>query len=445
MELYSINPIDGRYKTSVKELSDYFSEYAYIKYRIYLEIEYFINLTSVIPELQQQFPLQIITSLQNIYQNFCERDAKKIKQIENRTNHDVKSIEYFLRDKFDELGLQKYREYIHFGLTSQDINNPMTMLQIKHCIENVYFKNIQLLQTLLQELAKSYINIPMLAKTHGQPASPTILGKEIFVYCERINNEINNLKNIKYTTKFGGAIGNFNAHHVSTPEVNWLEFADKFISQLGLIRNKYTTQIDHYDNYAIIFDNLRRINNILIDFDRDMWLYISQNYFKQKVLQNEVGSSTMPHKINPINFELSEGNLLLANNLLNFLSNKLPISRLQRDLTDSTTLRNIGVAFGYTLIGIKSIIKGLNRLEVNLLQIEKDLADNWIVISEGIQTILRRSGYQNAYDALKKYTRTGEIRNKENMDLFINSLQIDNTLKAKLLSITPFNYYGILF
>jgi len=441
-ELYAISPIDGRYKNSIKELQDYFSEFALIKYRIFIEIEYFIHLAQSLPELQTLTPQNLLT-LQSIYQTFSDKDAKKVKQIEKRTNHDVKSVEYFLRDKFTELGFHNYKEYIHFGLTSQDINSSANMLQIKNCIQHVYLKNLQFLLDALMSLANLW-NIVILGKTHGQPASPTILGKEILVFCERLNKEVNILNNINYSTKFGGAVGNFNAHIISCPEVDWLTFADKFTSNIGLIRNKYTTQIDHYDNYAQIFDSLRRINTVLIDFDRDMWTYISNNYFNLKIVQNEVGSSAMPHKVNPIQFELSEGNLMLANNLLNFMSNKLPISRMQRDLTDSTVLRNVGTAFGHTLIGIKAILKGLNRVEPNLEVIERDLSHNWMVISEGIQTILRRSGYLDAYEALKQYTRTGEVMNKDRMDYFINNLEIDDILKERLLSITPFNYFGIV-
>lgn len=442
-EIFAVSPIDGRYRKSVKELADYFSEYALIKYRIYIEIEYFIYLTQYLPELQNIGEANIAL-IRDIYNNYGLKDAKAVKNIEKKTNHDVKSVEYHMRNKFDEIGLSQYKEYIHFGLTSQDINSSANMLQIMLFIREIYTPNLTNLCNLLSELSTTWFNIPMLSRTHGQPATPTLLGKEILVYCERLNNEIEILNKIDYSTKFGGAVGNMNAHYVACPEVDWITFANNFAMILGLSRNKYTTQIDHYDNYARIFDNLRRINVILIDLSRDVWMYISQNYFSQKIHQNEVGSSAMPHKVNPINFENAEGNLMLANTLFDFMSNKLPISRLQRDLTDSTVLRNVGVSFAHTLTSIKSLVKGFNRIDVNMDMIQNDLGNNWMVIAEAIQTILRRSGYVNAYDALRNYTRVETNMTKEKMDYFINNLQIDNVLKEKLLSITPYNYYGYI-
>jgi adenylosuccinate lyase len=440
MELLAISPIDGRYKYQVKELSDYFSEYALIKYRLYIETEYFIALCQVLPELQG-FDINI---MKNIHQNFNHKEAKSVKQIERRTNHDVKAVEYYIANKLTELNLSQYKNYIHFGLTSQDINNPANTLQIMDCIINVYQPILNTVLQNLTNISSQLSDVVMLAKTHGQPASPTVLGKELYVFCERIINEIQNLDNIKFSTKFGGAVGNFNAHHVVAPEVNWIQFADSFIESMGMYRHKYTTQIDHYDNYANLFDVVRRINTILIDLDQDIWLYISNNYFKQKIKQGEVGSSTMPHKVNPIDFENSEGNLLLANTLLNFFSNKLPISRLQRDLTDSTTLRNVGTAFAHTLIGFKSLLKGLNKLEVNREVINKDLEQNWVVVGEAIQTILRRVGYDGAYEALKEFTRNNGQITQEMMQQFITTLQIDENTRMRLMSITPFNYYGNL-
>lgn len=438
MELLAISPIDGRYKYQVKELSDYFSEYALIKYRLYIEIEYFIALCLVLPELQE-FDINI---MKNIYQNFNHKEAKCIKQIERRTNHDVKAVEYYIANKLTEYNLQQYNNFIHFGLTSQDINNPANTLQIMDCIINTYQPLLNSVLQNLTSISSQLYDVVMLSRTHGQPASPTILGKELYVFCERLINEIENLDNIKFSTKFGGAVGNFNAHYIAAPEVDWVQFSDKFMENMGMYRHQYTTQIDHYDNYANLFDIIRRINTILIDLDQDIWLYISINYFKQKVKLGEVGSSTMPHKVNPIDFENSEGNLLLANALLNFFSNKLPISRLQRDLTDSTTLRNVGTAFAHTIIGFKSLLKGLNKLEVNRIVINQDLTQNWVVVSEAIQTVLRRVGYDGAYEALKNFTRNNETITEELMQQFIATLQIDENTRMRLMSITPFNYYG---
>lgn len=439
MDIFAISPIDGRYKNQVKELVEYFSEFSLIKYRLFIEIEYFISLTQTLPELNG-FNINI---MRDIYNKFNEKEAKIIKGIEKRTNHDVKAIEYYIGNKLTFLNLSQYKNYVHYGLTSQDINNPATILQIMQFINNIYKPLLNSLVNDLTDLSRNLSNTVILARTHGQPASPTVFGKEIYVYCERLSNEMINLDNIRYSTKFGGAVGNFNAHYVSAPEIDWIKFSDKFIENLGLYRNKYTTQIDHYDNYAIIFDNIRRINNILIDLDKDIWMYISYNYFKQKINKEEVGSSTMPHKVNPIDFENSEGNLFLANNLFDFFSNKLPISRLQRDLTDSTTLRNVGTAFGHLLIGYKSLQKGLRKLEINQEIIVKDLEENWVVVSEAIQTILRRTGYNDAYESLKEFTRNNGTITHDLMNQFINSLVIDQQLKFRLMEITPYNYVGM--
>lgn len=439
MNLLAISPIDGRYKEQVKELVEYFSEYSLIKYRLYIELEYFIALTYILPELRG-FNVNI---MRDIYYKFDEKEANSVKKIEKKTNHDVKAVEYYIYNKLVMLNLPQYKNYIHYGLTSQDINNPANTLQLMNFMTSVYKPLLQSLLNDLSNLSSDISNVVILSRTHGQPASPTVFGKEMYVFHERLTNEFTNLENIKYSTKFGGAVGNFNAHYVSSPEIDWIKFADKFISDLGMYRNKYTTQIDHYDNYANIFDNVRRINNILIDLNKDIWMYISYNYFKQKIKENDVGSSTMPHKVNPIDFENSEGNLLLANNLFNFFSNKLPISRLQRDLTDSTVLRNVGTAFAHTLIGYKSLLRGLKKLEINIDVINRDLNDNWVVVSEAIQTVLRRAGYEDAYEALKTFTRNNGQITRELMNQFINGLMIDQALKIRLMDITPYNYYGI--
>ncbi|GAB4296994.1 MAG: adenylosuccinate lyase [Marinilabiliales bacterium] len=443
-ELIAISPIDGRYRNKTKELSDFFSEYALIKYRVFIEIQYFIALTKIpIPQLKDVSKSQI-DKLEQLISDFTQDDAKNIKEIEKTTNHDVKAVEYFLRNKFDELGLKKFKEFIHFGLTSQDINNTAIPLSLKHSMENVYFPLLMELNYKLQELADKWKSIPMLARTHGQPASPTKLGKEIKVFIERIDKQAGLLKLIPFSAKFGGATGNFNAHHIAYPEINWVEFADAFVNNiLGLDRSKTTTQIEHYDNLAALFDNIKRINTVLIDLCRDIWTYISMDYFKQKINKNEVGSSAMPHKVNPIDFENAEGNLGVANAIFEHLSSKLPISRLQRDLTDSTVLRNIGTPFAHTIIAVKSILKGLNKLVINEEKINFDLENNWVVVSEAIQTVLRREGIDNPYEHLKKLTRKNEKIDKKAILQFIDSLNIEPEIKEELKKITPFNYTGI--
>ena len=407
--LTAISPIDGRYRDKTNKLGKYFSEYALIKYRVHVEIEYFISLCSLpLPQLKA-IDKDTIDKLRTIYRDFTEEDAAKVKEIEKVTNHDVKAVEYFIKDKIKEIGenIYKYKEFIHFGLTSQDINNTSVPLSIKEALVNVYYPAIEELISQLKDYAEEWENIPMLAKTHGQPASPTRLGKEIEVFVYRLTEQLNILKNCKITAKFGGATGNFNAHTVAYPNIDWKKFADNFINKsLGLEREQWTTQISNYDNICAIFDALRRINTIILDLDRDFWLYISMNYFKQKIKAGEVGSSAMPHKVNPIDFENSEGNIGIANAILQFLARKLPVSRLQRDLTDSTVLRNIGVPFAHSLIAIKSTLKGLRKLILNEDKINKDLEDTWTVVAEAIQTILRREGYPNPYEALKKLTRT---------------------------------------
>ncbi len=447
----SISPIDGRYFDRVQVLSNFFSEKALIKYRIRIEIEYFISLSALNIKEFNSWNKQNNIILRKLYQDFSEEDALEIKKIEKITNHDVKACEYFLKKKFKFLGFEKFSEFIHFGLTSQDINNTAIPLLIKDYLEfnnkednNIgYFAQILMLINKIEEKSKKYKNISMLAKTHGQPASPTKLGKEFRVFSTRIMEQIKFLKKIPYSAKFGGATGNFNAHHVAYPKINWKKFANNFVSRLGLKLSYPTTQIEHYDNLAALFDNLKRINNIIIDFNKDMWLYISMDYFKQKIKKDEIGSSAMPHKVNPIDFENSEGNLGIANSILNHLSSKLPISRLQRDLTDSTVLRNIGVPMAHSIVGIKSTIKGIDKLLVNHEKIDEELNKNWIVISEGIQTILRREGYPNPYEELKKLTRNNGKIDKNVFVKFIESLDIDKNIKNELKKITPNNYTGI--
>ena len=447
----SISPIDGRYFDRVQVLSNFFSEKALIKYRIRIEIEYFISLSALKIKEFNGWNKQNNIILRKLYQDFNEEDALEIKKIEKITNHDVKACEYFLKNKFKLLGLEKFSEFIHFGLTSQDINNTAIPLLIKDYLEfnnkddnNLgYFAQIVMLINKIEEKSKKYKNISMLAKTHGQPASPTKLGKEFRVFSTRIIEQIKFLKKIPYSAKFGGATGNFNAHHVAYPKINWKKFANNFVSRLGLKLSYPTTQIEHYDNLAALFDNLKRINNIIIDFNKDMWLYISMDYFKQKIKKDEIGSSAMPHKVNPIDFENSEGNLGIANSIFNHLSSKLPISRLQRDLTDSTVLRNIGVPMAHSIVGIKSTIKGIDKLLVNHEKIDEELNKNWIVISEGIQTILRREGYPNPYEELKKLTRNNGKIDKNVFVKFIESLDIDKNIKNELKKITPNNYTGI--
>ena len=442
--LNSISPIDGRYHNNTIKLSRYFSEKAFIRYRIIVEIEYFISLVEIpLPQLKS-FPTKKIKDLKNIYEKFTVDDALEVKRIEKKTNHDVKAIEYFLKNKFDLIGISRFKEFIHFGLTSQDINNTSIPLSIKNAINEEYFPNINEVLSNLNKLSNESKNIPMLARTHGQPASPTKMGKEIMVFIERLENQMKVLMSIPNAAKFGGATGNYNAHVVSYPKINWRNFSSTFLeTKFGLKHSFPTTQIEHYDYFSSQCDSLRRINNILIDMCRDIWHYISMDYFKQKILKNEVGSSAMPHKVNPIDFENAEGNLGVANSLFIHLSQKLPISRLQRDLTDSTTLRNIGVPFAHTIIAFKSLNKGLSKLFINKDKISKDLEENWSVVAEGIQTMLRREGYFGAYEKLKELTRINKKINQTIINEFINSLDISSEIKKDLKKITPFNYVGI--
>ncbi len=442
--LTAISPVDGRYRDKVVELGDYFSEFALIKYRVYVEIEYFIALTEIpLPQLSSLDP-ERKADLRNIYESFDLNNASQIKEIEKVTNHDVKAVEYFIKDKFESLGLEKFKEFIHFGLTSQDINNTAVPCSLRDAIQNVYIPLVDELIAKLDAMAFAWEDVSMLAKTHGQPASPTRLGKEIKVFIERLNVQVELLKGIKCYAKFGGATGNFNAHHVAYPLIDWVDFANNFVRDaLQLERSQATTQIAHYDNYGAIFDNMKRINTILIDFDRDFWTYISMGYFKQQIKKGEIGSSAMPHKINPIDFENSEGNLGIANAIFEHLSAKLPISRLQRDLTDSTVLRNIGVPLAHTILSIKSTLKGLGKLLLNPEVIDRDLEDNWAVVAEAIQTILRREAYPNPYEALKDLTRVNRKIDREVMHEFINKLSVSEEIKAELKQITPHNYTGV--
>jgi len=443
-ELTAISPVDGRYFGKAQELSKYFSESGLFQYRIKIEIEYFIALCEIpLPQLSK-FNKNNFSFIRDIYKNFSLTDANSIKEIEKITNHDVKAVEYFLKQKFDSLKLSAFKEYLHFGLTSQDINNTATPLSLKESLNNVYLPLINEFISSLNKIEKEWNDISMLAHTHGQPASPTKLGKEIKVFSERITKQIEMLKLVPWSAKFGGATGNFNAHIAAYPEIDWVGFANKFVNQtLGLDRSQTTTQIEHYDNLAALFDSLRRINIILIDLSRDFWTYISKEYFKQRISKDEVGSSTMPHKVNPIDFENAEGNLGVANAIFEHLSSKLPISRLQRDLTDSTVLRNIGVPLAHTIIAIKSLQKGMSKVIVNNEVIEKDLEKNWAVIGEAIQSILRREGYPNPYETLKELTRTGKAITREMMSGFIDSLNISDAIKEELKRITPQNYTGI--
>tara|TARA_B100000475_G_scaffold161224_1_gene122168 strand:- start:3087 stop:4430 length:1344 start_codon:yes stop_codon:yes gene_type:complete len=442
--LDAISPIDGRYNSKTKELQKYFSESSLIKYRVQVEIEYFIALCNSSIIQLNHFPSEKFNLLREIYSNFSSEDAKRIKEIESTTNHDVKAVEYFIKEKFNELSLSEFNEFIHFGLTSQDINNTAVPFSIKKSLEEVFYPELLELIKTLENKADEWNNIPMLARTHGQAASPTRMGKEIRVFVERINNQFKLLNEIPHTAKFGGATGNFNAHHVAFPEINWFDFANNFLKDsLDLSRQQTTTQIEHYDNLAAIMNNISRINTILIDFSRDIWAYVSIDYFKQKIKKDEVGSSAMPHKVNPIDFENAEGNLGFANGVFDFMAKKLPISRLQRDLTDSTVLRNIGVPIAHTLIAIKSLKKGINKLVINKEKIKIDLEDNWAVIAEAIQTILRREGYPNPYEALKKLTRLNSKITKETIIEFIDSLEIDEKIKSELKNISPSNYTGI--
>ena len=442
--LNSISPIDGRYHNNTIKLSRYFSEKAFIRYRIIVEIEYFISLVEIpLPQLKS-FPTKKIKDLKNIYEKFTVDDALEVKRIEKKTNHDVKAIEYFLKNKFDLIGISRFKEFIHFGLTSQDINNTSIPLSIKNAINEEYFPNVNKVLSNLNKLSNESKNVPMLARTHGQPASPTKMGKEIMVFIERLENQMKVLMSIPNAAKFGGATGNYNAHVVSYPKINWRNFSSNFLeTKFGLKHSFPTTQIEHYDYFSSQCDSLRRINNILIDMCRDIWHYISMDYFKQKILKNEVGSSAMPHKVNPIDFENAEGNLGVANSLFIHLSQKLPISRLQRDLTDSTTLRNIGVPFAHTIIAFKSLNRGLSKLLINKDKISKDLEENWSVVAEGIQTMLRREGYFGAYEKLKELTRINKKINQTIINEFINSLDISSEIKKDLKKITPFNYVGI--
>ena len=442
--LNAISPIDGRYRKATKPLANYFSEEALIKYRVLVEVEYFISLCeSNLPQLNG-VDKKVFEDLRNIYKNLSTDDALWIKETEKTTNHDVKAVEYFIKSKFDALGLEKFKEFIHFGLTSQDINNTAIPLSTKEAFEKVYLPSLIAVIAKLKELSVEWKDIPMLARTHGQPASPTRLGKEILVFVERLEEQMRLLFNIPFAAKFGGATGNFNAHHVAYPEIDWKKFGTHFVEEvLGLHHSFPTTQIEHYDHFAAFFDALKRINTILIDLDRDVWTYVSMDYFKQKIKAGEIGSSAMPHKVNPIDFENSEGNLGIANAILEHLSAKLPISRLQRDLTDSTVLRNIGVPIGHTIIGFEATLKGLNKLLLNETKLAEDLEKNWAVVAEAIQTILRREGYPNPYEALKELTRTNTVIDKTAIHNFIQTLNVSNDIKDELLKITPSNYLGI--
>ena len=443
--LTAISPIDGRYRDKVEGLANYFSESALIRYRVMVEVEYFIALCELpLPQLKG-VDHALFDSLKDIYLDFSVEDAQKVKDIEQVTNHDVKAVEYFIKEKFDQLNLHEYKEFIHFGLTSQDINNTSVPCSFRDAIHDVYYPLIDELIAKLEELAEEWKDVPMLAKTHGQPASPTRLGKEIKVFVYRLSKQLELLKKVACSGKFGGATGNFNAHTVAYPEIDWTEFANNFLTRkLKIEREQYTTQISNYDNFAAVFDNLRRINTIVVDLDRDFWTYISMTYFKQKIKAGEVGSSAMPHKVNPIDFENSEGNLGMANAILDHLSNKLPISRLQRDLTDSTVLRNIGVPLAHTVIAFKSTLKGLNKLIINKPAIEADLEENWAVVAEAIQTILRREAYPNPYEALKALTRTNSKVTQQSIAEFIDTLDVSPELKKALKQITPSNYTGRL-
>ena len=443
--LTAISPIDGRYRGKTEKLADYFSEYALIRYRVRVEIEYFITLCELpLPQLKG-FDQSLFETLRNIYRNFSQADAQRVKTIEQTTNHDVKAVEYFIKEKLDKIGgLDDYKEFIHFGLTSQDINNTSVPLSIKEALEEAYYPLVEELIAQLRSFAEEWKDVPMLAKTHGQPASPTRLGKEVMVYVYRLEQQLESLKQVPMTAKFGGATGNYNAHHVAYPEYDWREFGNKFVSEkLGLQREQYTTQISNYDWLGAAFDAMRRINTIVIDLDRDFWMYISMDYFKQKIKAGEVGSSAMPHKVNPIDYENSEGNLGIANAILQFLAQKLPVSRLQRDLTDSTVLRNVGVPMGHSLIAFQSTLKGLRKLILNEEKISADLDNTWAVVAEAIQTILRREAYPHPYEALKALTRTNKKMDEQTIHEFVKGLDVSDSVKAELMSITPHNYTGI--
>lgn len=443
--LTAISPVDGRYRGKTEPLADYFSEYALIRYRVRVEIEYFITLCELpLPQLAS-FDHQLFGRLRDIYRSFTEENAGRVKDIEKITNHDVKAVEYFIKEEFDKIGgLDAYKEFIHFGLTSQDINNTSVPLSIKEALTEVYIPQIEELIAQLSEYAEMWKDVPMLAKTHGQPASPTRLGKELMVFVYRLTEQLDTLKACKHTAKFGGATGNYNAHHVAYPAYDWKSFGNRFVSEkLGLEREQYTTQISNYDHLGSIFDAIRRIHTIIIDLDRDVWMYISMEYFKQKIKAGEVGSSAMPHKVNPIDYENSEGNLGIANAILQFLSQKLPISRLQRDLTDSTVLRNIGVPLGHSVIAIQSTLKGLRKLILNEEALQRDLDNTWAVVAEAIQTILRREAYPHPYEALKALTRTNKHMDEKTIHEFIQTLDVSDAVKAELMNITPGNYTGI--
>lgn len=448
MKLYvltAISPIDGRYRSKTERLADYFSEYALIRYRVRVEIEYFISLCEIpLPQLAS-FDAKLFPQLRSIYEQFSEDDAQRVKDIEKITNHDVKAVEYFIKEKFDAIGgLDKFKEFIHFGLTSQDINNTSMPMSIKEALEDVLYPQFTELIDQLKSFAEEWKDIPMLAKTHGQPASPTRLGKEIQVYVYRLTEQLTQMKNCPISGKFGGATGNFNAHNVAYPDIDWKSFANSFLKdKLGIVREQYTTQISNYDNMGALFDALRRINTIMIDLDRDFWMYISMEYFKQKIKAGEVGSSAMPHKVNPIDFENSEGNLGISNAILQFLAQKLPVSRLQRDLTDSTVLRNVGVPFGHTVIAVQSTLKGLRKLILNEEKLNDDLEQTWAVVAEAIQTILRREAYPNPYETLKALTRTNKKMTAETIHEFVEQLNVSEEVKNELRAITPQSYTGI--
>lgn len=442
--LFSISPVDGRYHSKTEIYSNYFSEFALIKFRVLVEIEYFIALCEIPLEQLKGVPDNVFPKLRAIYKNFSTEDAERVKSIEKTTNHDVKAVEYLLKEKFETLGLSEFKEFIHFGLTSQDINNTAVPISIKNAIEEVYLPEMDLLLKTLKHKADEWRDVSMLAKTHGQPASPTRLGKEIMVFVSRLENQLKQLKQIPHSGKFGGATGNFNAHHVAYPSIDWKLFGDKFLANnLSLEREQWTTQISNYDNLAAFFDALKLINTILIDFSRDIWMYVSMEYFKQKIKEGEIGSSAMPHKVNPIDFENAEGNLGVANALFAHLSEKLPISRLQRDLTDSTVLRNVGVPFAHTFIATQSLLKGIDKLLLNESILYRELDDSWAVVAEAIQTILRRENYPSPYEALKDLTRTNTKINAQVISDFINSLQVSEAVKQELRRITPRNYTGI--
>ena len=443
-ELTAISPVDGRYRSKTNDLAEYFSEFGLIKYRVLVEVEYFIALCEIpLPQLSG-FDRKLLKPLRAIYRKFTTEDALRIKEIEKTTNHDVKAVEYFLREKFDALGIQQYKSFIHFGLTSQDINNTSIPYSLQMAVTNVYLPMMDNLMVTLIHRAGEWADVPMLARTHGQPASPTRLGKEIEVYVERLDSQLGLLKLVPYSAKFGGATGNFNAHSVAYPDIDWTKFANSFVNHvLGLERSQVTTQIEHYDNFAAFCDAMKRINTILIDLCRDIWMYISMNYFKQKLKAGEVGSSAMPHKVNPIDFENAEGNLGMANAIFSHLAQKLPVSRLQRDLTDSTVLRNIGVPIGHTVVAVKSLLKGLDKLILHRESIDADLDANWAVCAEAIQTILRREEIPNAYEKLKELTRVNRQITKEDIQGFIQTLDVPDSVKEEMMKISPFNYTGI--